>query len=124
LTRWFWGRHVEQPTYFLVRSIFLRALGVIYLVAFVSLWTQISGLIGHNGILPTDRFMAAVTQQCDQQGIALDRYYFLPTLCWINSSDGFLHFQCAAGAVLACLLIFRARPWRAWPCSGCSTFRS
>ncbi len=110
LTRWFWGQHLEQPSHFLVRSIFLRALGVIYLIAFVSLWTQISGLIGHNGILPTDQFMNAVAQQCDQQGIATGRFYLLPTLCWINSSDGFLHFQCAAGAVLACLLIFRVAP--------------
>ena len=39
LTRWFWGRHVEQPTHFLARWLFLRALGVIYLIAFVSLWT-------------------------------------------------------------------------------------
>src|SRR5271155_706631 len=31
LTRWFWGRHVELPDYFLTRWIFLRALGVIYL---------------------------------------------------------------------------------------------
>jgi predicted DCC family thiol-disulfide oxidoreductase YuxK len=110
LTRWLWGQHVEQPAYFLVRSIFLRALGVIYLIAFVSLWMQISGLIGHNGILPADRFMSAVAERCDQRGIDLGRYYFVPTLCWINSSDGFLHFQCTAGAVLACLLIFRVAP--------------
>jgi lipase maturation factor 1 len=110
LTRWFWGRHVEQPNYFLTRWIFLRALGVIYLIAFVSLWTQISGLIGHNGILPADRFMSAVAQHCDQEGIALDRFYVWPTLCWFNASDGFLHFQCAAGAVLALLLMFRIAP--------------
>ena len=110
LTRWFWGRHAEPPTHFLVRSLFLRALGVIYLIAFVSLWTQISGLIGHNGILPADQFISAVGQQCDQKGIGLGRYYFVPTLCWIDSSDGFLHFQCAAGAVLACVLIFRVAP--------------
>ncbi len=110
LTRWLWGRHLEPPTFFLIRSIFLRALGVIYLVAFVSLWTQVSGLIGHNGILPADQLITATAQQCDLQGIALGRYYFAPTLCWINSSDGFLHFQCAAGAVLACLLIFRVAP--------------
>src|SRR5580692_1971088 len=36
LTRWFWGRHVETPDYFLTRWIFLRALAMIYLVAFVS----------------------------------------------------------------------------------------
>jgi len=106
LTRWCWGRHVELPDYFLTRWIFLRALGVIYLVAFVSLWSQISGLIGHNGILPVGQFMSAVKQQCDAHGIGVDRFHLLPTLCWVNSSDGFLNFQCAAGTILAILLIF------------------
>jgi predicted DCC family thiol-disulfide oxidoreductase YuxK len=110
LTRWLWGRHVEQPSYFLTRRVFLRALGVIYLIAFVSLWTQINGLIGHDGILPTDQYMSAVSQQCDLQGIGLDRFRLLPTLCWFSSSDGFLHFQCAAGVVLAVLLIFGIAP--------------
>ncbi len=110
LTRWFWGRHVEPPAHFLTRWIFLRALGVIYLIAFVSLWTQISGLIGHDGILPTDRFMAAVQQQCDLQGIGLERFRLLPTLCWFNSSDGSLNFQCAAGALLAIILIVGIAP--------------
>jgi predicted DCC family thiol-disulfide oxidoreductase YuxK len=110
LTRWFWGRHVEQPSNFLTRWIFLRALGVIYLIAFVSLWTQISGLIGHNGILPAGQFMAAAGQQCDAQGIGLERYHLLPTLCWFNASDGFLHFQCAAGSILAALLIIGIAP--------------
>jgi predicted DCC family thiol-disulfide oxidoreductase YuxK len=110
LTRWFWGRHVELPDYFLTRWTFLRALGVIYLVAFVSLWTQINGLIGHNGILPTDQYVSAAQEQCDLQGIGLERYYLLPTLCWFNSSDGFLNFQCAAGSALAALLILGIAP--------------
>jgi len=110
LTRWFWGRHVEPPTHLLTRWIFLRALGAVYLVAFVSLWMQISGLIGHNGILPTDQFMSAVRQQCDARGIGLERFHLLPTLCWLNSSDSFLNFQCAAGTVLAVLLIFGIAP--------------
>ena len=110
LTRWFWGRHVEQPAYFLTRWFFLRALGVIYLVAFVSLWTQIDGLIGHHGILPADQYLSAARQQCDLQGIGLDRFRRLPTLCWFDSSDGFLHVQCAAGAILAVLLIIGVVP--------------
>jgi predicted DCC family thiol-disulfide oxidoreductase YuxK len=110
LTRWFWGRHVELPDYFLTRWIFLRALGAIYLVAFISLWTQISGLIGHDGILPTDQFMSAVKQQCDAHGIGWERFHLLPTLCWFDSSDGFLNFQCAAGTVAAILLIFGIAP--------------
>jgi predicted DCC family thiol-disulfide oxidoreductase YuxK len=110
LTRWFWGRHVELPAYCLTRWFFLRALGVIYLVAFVSLWTQIGGLIGHNGVLPTDQFMAAVQQQCDAQGIGVERYHLLPTLCWLDASDSSLNFQCAAGAVLAVILIIGIAP--------------
>ncbi|MGB8368127.1 MAG: lipase maturation factor family protein [Limisphaerales bacterium] len=115
LTRWFWGRHVEQPSNFLTRWIFLRALGVIYLIAFVSLWTQIGGLIGHNGILPAGQFIAAASQQCDARGIGLERYHLLPTLCWFNASDGFLYFQCAAGSILAALLIIGVAPV---PCLG------
>ena len=110
LTRWFWGRHVEQPTYFLTRWFFLRALGLIYLIAFVSLWTQIGGLIGHDGILPADQFMTAAQQQCDLQDIGLDRFHLLPTLCWFDSSDGFLDFQCATGALLAVLLMVGMAP--------------
>jgi len=110
LTCWFWGRHVELPDYFLTRWIFLRALGAIYLVAFISLWTQISGLIGHNGILPTDQFMSAVKQQCDTQDIGWERFHLLPTLCWFDSSDSFLNFQCAAGIAFAILLIVGVAP--------------
>jgi predicted DCC family thiol-disulfide oxidoreductase YuxK len=110
LTRWFWGRHVEPQACLLTRWLFLRALGIIYLVAFVSLWTQIDGLLGHSGILPTDQFIPAVKQQCDAGGIGLERFHLLPTLCWINASDGFLHFQCAAGTVLAVLLILGIAP--------------
>ena len=88
---------------------------MIYLIAFVSLWTQISGLIGHNGILPTGQFMAAAGQQCDARGIGLERYRLLPTLCWFNASDGFLHFQCATGSILATLLIIGIAPA---PCLG------
>ena len=110
LTRWLWGRQVEQPTHVLTRWFFLRGLGVIYLIAFVSLWTQIGGLIGHNGISPTDHFMAAAKQQCDARGIGLDRYRLLPTLCWLDASDSSLNLQCAAGSVLAVLLIAGIAP--------------
>jgi predicted DCC family thiol-disulfide oxidoreductase YuxK len=110
LTRLLWGRHVERPEYYLTRWAFLRALGLVYLVAFVSLWTQIGGLIGHNGILSEDQLMAGARQWFDSEGVGLDKFHRLPTLCWLNSSDGFLEFQCAAGVLLACLLIVGIAP--------------
>jgi lipase maturation factor 1 len=118
-TRLLWGKHVELPDYQLTRRIFLRALGLVYLVAFVSLWMQIRGLVGHNGTLPTDQFMSAAKQQCDAQGIGLGRFHVLPTLSWLDSSDGFLNFQCAAGTFCAILLVAGIAPV---PCLALSWF--
>lgn len=110
LTRIAYGNHVETPSYFLTRWLFLRALGIIYLIAFASLWTQIDGLIGSNGILPADQFMSQAKEQMKSAGIGPDRFRILPTLCWLNSSDWFLQFQCAAGVGLSLLLIAGIAP--------------
>ena len=110
LTRIGWGQHVERPTHFLTRWIFLRALGVIYLVAFLSLWTQLSGLIGSNGILPAKQFMAGAVNFFDSHGVGLDRFRELPTLCWFSASEGFLNSLCAAGTALSVLLIAGTAP--------------
>ncbi len=109
-TRLLWGKHVERPDYYLTRWIFLRALGVIYLIAFVSLWTQVPGLIGHNGILPEQDFMAEVKQAFDSQQFGLEEFCLAPTLCWFDTSDNFLYFQCAVGTLLSVFLIFEIAP--------------
>ena len=100
LTRWFCGTHTERTTFYLSRWLFLRGLGCIYLIAFLSLWVQIHGLIGSNGILPAEQYLAAVRQQLGTEG-----YYLLPTLFWLNPSDACLHFLCAGGVVLSLILI-------------------
>ncbi|MXV74531.1 DUF393 domain-containing protein, partial [Candidatus Poribacteria bacterium] len=100
LTRWLWGTHTERTTFYLSRWLFLRGLGCIYFIAFLSLWVQIHGLIGSNGILPAEQYLAAVRQQ-----IGTDGYYLLPTLFWLNPSDACLHFLCAGGVVLSLILI-------------------
>ncbi|HEX4631025.1 MAG TPA: lipase maturation factor family protein [Chthoniobacterales bacterium] len=99
-TRLFWGNDVRRPTYFRSRDLFLRALGGIYLIAFVSLWLQVDGLIGEQGILPVGRYLHAAHEQLGSQVFLL-----LPTLCWLNSTDLFLHFLCGAGAVVSILLM-------------------
>ena len=100
LTRWFWGTHTERTTFYLSRWLFLRGLGCIYLIAFLSLWVQIHGLVGSNGILPAGQYLEAVRQQIGTEG-----YYLVPTLFWLNPSDAFLHFLCAGGVVLSLVLI-------------------
>ncbi len=110
LTRALWGQHVEPQSHFLVRWVFLRCLGAIYLMAFLSLWVQIIGLVGANGILPAKSTMDVLHQQAEAQKAGLERFHFFPTLCWFGASDAFLKFQCAAGSVLALLLIVGIAP--------------
>ena len=83
-TRLLWGNDVRPPTYFWARRWFLRMLGLIYLIAFVSLWVQVDGLIGSNGMSPVSRFLPAVRQQ-----LGPDAYFLLPTLCWSTRATPF-----------------------------------
>ncbi len=89
---------------FLTRWIFLRLLGVIYLIAFISLWTQLDGLIGSNGILPASELMESVRQRFP------GRFDLLPTLAWFDASDQFLHLLCSGGIFLSLFLIVGMLP--------------
>ena len=105
ITRLLWGKDVRPPTYFWARRWFLRGLGLIYLIAFVSFWVQVDGLVGSNGISPVNQFLPAVREQ-----LGRDAYSLLPTLCWFNSSNAFLHFLCGGGVVFSLLLVFGIAP--------------
>ena len=94
-----------RPTYYRARRFFLRALGVIYLIAFVSFWIQADGLVGHDGIIPVASWLEQVRNR-----FGAEAYLLFPTLCWLNSSDWFLHVLCAIGAGLSLLLIFEVVP--------------
>ena len=89
-----------QSSHKLTTWLFLRLLGVIFCIAFVSLGTQILGLAGSQGILPTPEFLKGV-----EEFYGAKRFWVLPTLCWLNGSDAFLLFLCWCGAALSILLI-------------------
>jgi len=104
-TRLLWGQDVRRPTYFWAQRWFLRLLGLTYLIAFVSLWVQVDGLVGSNGVSPLNQFLPAVYER-----FGSNAYSLLPTLCWFDSSNGFLHFLCGGGVVLSLLLILGIAP--------------
>src|SRR2546425_275950 len=103
---WLLGTADGKASYVLTRWVFLRALGVIYLIAFVSLWVQIRGLIGSQGILPAQQYLHAVEGYVG--GVA--RYRFAPTVLWLGAGDGALRLVCALGALCAVLLICDVAP--------------
>ncbi len=85
--------------------LFLRLLAIIHLIAFVSLWVQLDGLVGPRGLLPASRYLAAVHEQ-----LGASAYTALPTLCWWFGSETFLHVLCGAGVGLALLLFAGVAP--------------
>jgi len=86
-------------TYVLASWLFLRLLGLIYLVAFVSLATQLKGLVGKHGILPAREFLQ------ERRHWGPSRFLRMPTLCWLSASDTFMLWLAWSGAALALLLL-------------------
>ncbi len=95
-----WGGQVVPASYEIATLWFLRCLGVIYFIAFVSLGVQITGLVGARGILPAEAFLDAIRHN---YGAAL--WWRLPTLFWLNASDPMLRLACAAGAITTVVII-------------------
>ena len=94
-----------RENHFFSRWLFLRLLGLVYLVAFVSSWVQVDGLIGSNGILPARDLLERVSGV-----VGGSRYWRVPTLYWLSPSDAMLHGLCAGGCVLAALLVAGIAP--------------
>jgi hypothetical protein len=104
--RWFAGpRPPGPPGYLLPRWLFLRAMGVIYFSAFYSLAFQIRGLLGPDGLLPVGAYLKLVAE--DLPG---SRYWFAPTLLWLNSSNAALMALCWIGMVASVLLVLNLWP--------------
>ena len=100
-------------SYLLARRLFLGLLGAIFAMAFASAWVQIHGLVGSGGILPAADLMERAREQLGTAGISR-----LPTLCWVDCSDAFLHGLCAGGLLCSLLLaggfapsLFAALAW-------------
>jgi hypothetical protein len=96
LTKWTFGTQIEPARFALTSWIFVRILAVIYAIAFGSLSVQITGLLGAHGILPVGEYLKAVAEQTGAM-----RFYFVPTVFWINASDAALQAVCYAGVAIA-----------------------
>ena len=90
--------------------LFFRLLGLVYVLAFWSLATQVIGLIGHDGILPAREYMDNARQFFAAEHLWLARYRVLPTLCWLSTTDTFLWLLCLGGIALGVLLTVGVLP--------------
>mgnify|MGYP003645575201 CR=1 FL=1 len=95
----------SKPTYNLIAWLFLRAFGVIFLIAFYSFSREALGLIGSHGIQPVAELLVAANAQ-----LGATAYWVVPTVFWVNASD--ITIQCVgwAGMVFSVLLILNVLP--------------
>ncbi len=94
-----------QPTWILSRRVFLVGLGIVYAIAFSSLWIQLAGLIGSGGIAPASGFLSNTAAQ-----LGFDAYWRVPTVFWLNASDAALHIACGLGLAVSWLVILGIAP--------------
>ena len=80
--------------------LFIKALTVIYFVAFLSLAVQITGLVGPHGILPYQEVLNNLYQQHGTTA-----WWHIPTLFWFSASDVALQLVTVLGCVAAVFLL-------------------
>jgi hypothetical protein len=105
---WFLGPRpatADQPGHLWPRWIFLRGLGLIYFSAFYSLFFQIKGLIGPNGILPAVDYLQLVTTSLHGK-----RFWFAPSLLWFGAGNHALMALCWGGLIAAALVVLNLWP--------------
>ena len=84
------GAERERPgalnasSYWLTRFLILRLLGLVYLVAFLSLAHQVLPLIGTNGLLPAADFLERVAMRTGSRGAG---FAALPSVFWFDTAD-------------------------------------
>ena len=94
------GDLVGPPQFRLTRFVFLRLLALVYVAAFLSLGSQVHGLVGEHGLLPARELLLAVRQARGDEA-----FWLLPTLGWLGAGDTALSVLCGGGAAAALLAL-------------------
>ncbi len=84
---------LDTGPYWLTRFCFQRALGLIYLVAFLATLHQFRPLLGESGLLPVRLYLPRVN------------FWNAPSLFWLNHSDTAFTVAAVAGIALAVLAV-------------------
>ena len=91
------------------RVLFLKGLSIIYLISFVSLYGQIQGLWGSDGLFPSNLFLTKLKENLKDHHY----YFFYPTLAWLlnlnldsSSVENLLYILCLLGILISISILF------------------
>lgn len=103
--RWLLGDRRAVPSTTLVRWLFLRCLGLIFLSAFISLRRQLPGLYGRRGIQPLRPALEATRARAGSKVLIA-----LPSLLWWGASDRRMAELLKAGEYASASLALNVAP--------------
>jgi predicted DCC family thiol-disulfide oxidoreductase YuxK len=100
------GPDLRVDPWRLTRSVYLRALGLVLLLAVTSYWTQIEGLNGQGGIRPAVELVDRIDALSEASAWSSWEYVqALPSLVALSPSDTTLHVLCFIASLGALLLL-------------------
>ncbi len=105
LTRLMFGARIEPARFAAAQWLFLRALALIYALAFASLAGQVVGLFGSNGISPAVIYLESIAKSVAANGGGAIRFLAVPSIFWLGADDTALQGMCLMGVVLAIILL-------------------
>src|SRR5262245_6136875 len=91
-----------QPGQWLGRFLVLRLLGLVYLMAFLTLVNQGPGLIGPNGLEPAGAMLDEAAAELGGRGAG---FWAAPSLFWLGASDGALRAAGWLGVALSAFVL-------------------
>ena len=93
----------NKNDYWLTRFVFLRFLGLVYFIAFLTTANHIVPLIGKNGLTPADNYLNFIEQNSESK---FNSFLSLPTIFHFYFSDSFLRIVAWTGVLLSLIVLF------------------
>lgn len=89
-----------EATYIVSQWIFLKLLGFSFLAAFWSLYIQIEGLYGDQGIIPMGEIFKGI-----KRSKRYTHFYYTPSIFWFSTSNRMLRWAALAGIIGSLLVL-------------------
>src|SRR5580693_8600393 len=105
VVRWIFDGRFGPADRLIPRWVFLRALALWYFSAFYSLLFQIKGLMGPQGILPAQQYLAAVAR-----ALGSTRFWYAPSLFWISAGSPMLMATMIVGLAASVAAVLNVWP--------------
>jgi len=96
-----WERSKKTDDYWLTRFVFLRFLGLMYLIGFLVAANQGTALIGENGLLPANNFLSVIDSRLGTIG----GFFRLPSVFWFHFSNSMLLAIAWIGVALSAVVL-------------------